>query len=139
MPTKDMMDKIAAFPTFQKPSHTKTPKRDSIEYFIYITERISQNPLCSTRMLYVLWSFQEVVSSAQIRIHFTKESEGSHVKACIQVQPKITQFNRKVRDAEFKQKSSKAGALLQKEMTTLLLQTQLFSSRTDQEVEFESD
>ena len=86
MPTKDMMDKIADFPTFQKPSHTKAPKRDSIEYLIYtgITERISQNPLCSTRMLYVLWSFQEVVSSAQIRIHFTKESERSHVKACIQ-------------------------------------------------------
>ena len=39
--------------------------------------------------------------------------------------PGITQFYREVRDAEFKQKSSKAGALLQKEMTTLLLQTQI--------------
>ena len=59
-------------------------------------------------------------SGAQIRIHLTKESEGStHVKACIQVPPEITQFYREIRDAYIvgcQQKSSKAVASLRKEM-----------------------
>jgi hypothetical protein len=57
----------------------------------------------------------------QIRIHFTKESEGStHVHACPQVPPEITQFYREIRDvfvSEQRQKSSKTVERLRVEIS----------------------
>ena len=61
----------------------------------------------------------------QIRIHYTKESEGAtHVHACPQVPQEITQFYRDVRDtflAQQKLKSAKAVSCLRDEMSLATL------------------
>jgi len=96
LPSQDVIDGITVA-LFPKPSNSQPPKRNSIEYFIHITERISKSTFHGGCMF---CGHNRKWTVGQIRIHFTKESEGAtHVHACPQVPQEITQFYRDVRDA----------------------------------------
>jgi hypothetical protein len=78
MPPQDIMDKIASFAVFQKPSNTLPSKRKSIEFFIYITSRISLKTFHGVEGFCMFCGFSKKWTVGQIRIHFTKENGGTH-------------------------------------------------------------
>ena len=120
LPPQDIMDIIASVVLFPKPSNVLNPKRNSIEYFIHITERISKSSYHGIVGGCVFCGHNRKWTAAQIRIHFTKEKEGAtHVHECPKVPPQITRYYREIRDAFVSQQEQKSGrnvALLRKEM-----------------------
>jgi len=120
LPPQDIMDIIASVVLFPKPSNVLNPKRNSIEYFIHITERITKSSYHGIVGGCVFCGHNRKWTAAQIRIHFTKEKEGAtHVHECPKVPPQITRYYREIRDAFVSQQEQKSGrnvALLRKEM-----------------------
>ena len=83
LPPQDIMDIIASVVLFPKPSNVLNPKRNSIEYFIHITERITKSSYHGIVGGCVFCGHNRKWTAAQIRIHFTKEKEGAtHVHEC---------------------------------------------------------
>jgi hypothetical protein len=124
LPSQDVIDGITVA-LFPKPSNSQPPKRNSIEYFIHITERVSKSTFHGVVGGCMFCGHNRKWTVGQIRIHYTKESEGAtHVHACPQVPQEITQFYRDVRDtflAQQKLKSAKAVSCLRDEMSLATL------------------
>jgi hypothetical protein len=100
LPSQDIIDIVVSVAVVPQATNAQTPKRNSIKYFIHVTERISKSSYHGIAGGCMCCGHNRKWTAAQIRIHFTKESEGStQVNECPKVPPEITRFYRDIRDA----------------------------------------
>ena len=110
-PTNAIMDSIVDVPRFPAPSNVKPSKMNSVEKFLYITERFNDKNYRGFYAICMFCGFSRKGNSSQFRVHFTKESEGGTTcSACTKVPAAITDFYVEQRDLHLSKKGLKNRA-----------------------------